>query len=171
MDELHEQSQRDRTEVRQVEHELSARLFRDIREKKGRGMMENLILTYMIVELEEISSTLSLIREALEEMNKNAPNGVAAPFTGQRNIVNHAKDRLRLYYSRCRQKEEAEMTEREFYISIIPELAELIVYLSYLCPADRNSVEIEMLKSCKNNPQAFKMMRKLWNTIRSQLKE
>ncbi len=63
------------------------------------------------------------------------------------------------------------MTEREFYISIIPELAELIVYLSYLCPADRNSVEIEMLKGCKNNPQAFKMMRKLWNTIRSQLKE
>lgn len=63
------------------------------------------------------------------------------------------------------------MTEREFYISIIPELAELIVYLSYLCPADRNSVEIEMLKSCKNNPQAFKMMRKLWNTIRLQLKE
>lgn len=83
MDELHEQSQRDRTEVRQVEHELSARLFRDIREKKGRGMMENLILTYMIVELEEISSTLSLIREALEEMNKNAPNGAATPSQGK----------------------------------------------------------------------------------------
>ncbi len=74
MDELHEQSQRDCTEVRQVEHELSARLFRDIREKKGRGMMESLILTYMIVELEEINSTLLLIREALEEMNKNALN-------------------------------------------------------------------------------------------------
>lgn len=63
------------------------------------------------------------------------------------------------------------MTEREFYISIIPELAELIVYLSYLCPADRNSVEIEMLKGCKKRPQAYRMMRKIWNIIRSQLKE
>lgn len=81
------------------------------------------------------------------------------------------KDRLHLHYSRYRQKEEAEMTEREFCISIIPELAELIVYLSYLCPADRNSVEIEMLKSCKKRPQAYRMMRKIWNIIRSQLKE
>lgn len=62
-----------------MEHELSARLLRDIREKKGRGMMESLILTYMIVELEEINSTLLLIREALEEMKKNAPNGAATP--------------------------------------------------------------------------------------------
>lgn len=85
MDELHEQSQRDRTEVRQVEHELSARLFRDIREKKGRGMMESLILTYMIVELEEINSTLLLIREALEEMKKNALND--ATNTEQGNVT------------------------------------------------------------------------------------
>ena len=82
MDELHEQSQRDRTEVRQVEHELSARLFRDIREKKGRGMMED-ILGYVVVELREINSTLSLIREALEKMNKNAPNGAATPSQGK----------------------------------------------------------------------------------------
>lgn len=84
MDELHEQSQRDRTEVRQVEHELSARLFRDIREKKGRGMMED-ILGYVVVELREINSTLSLIREALEEMNKNAPND--ATNTEQGNVT------------------------------------------------------------------------------------
>ena len=82
MDELHEQSQRDRTEVRQVEHELSARLFRDIREKKGRGMMED-ILGYVVVELSEINSTLLLIREVLEEMNKNAPNGAATPSQGK----------------------------------------------------------------------------------------
>ena len=69
MDELHEQSQRDRTEVRQVEHELSARLFRDIREKKGRGMMED-ILGYVVVELREINSTLSLIREAFCQVKR-----------------------------------------------------------------------------------------------------
>ena len=83
MDELHEQSQRDRTEVRQVEHELSARLFRDIRENKGRGMMED-ILGYVVVELREINSTLSLIREALEKMNKNALND--ATNTEQGNV-------------------------------------------------------------------------------------
>ena len=63
------------------------------------------------------------------------------------------------------------MTEREFYISIIPELAELIVYLSYLCPADRNSIKIVMMKECKKIPQAYRMIRTLWNVIELNLKE
>ena len=63
------------------------------------------------------------------------------------------------------------MTEREFYISIIPELAELIVYLSYLCPADRNSIKIVMKKECKKIPQAYRMIRTLWNVIELNLKE
>lgn len=63
------------------------------------------------------------------------------------------------------------MTEREFYISIIPELNELIAYLKDLCPADRESIKIAMMNGCKKCPQAYRMMRKLWNIIELNLKE
>ena len=45
-------------------------------------MMED-ILGYVVVELREINSTLSLIREALEEMNKNAPDGATNTEQGK----------------------------------------------------------------------------------------
>lgn len=53
------------------------------------------------------------------------------------------------------------MTEREFYISIVPEISELIVLLSDVSPEDREEIKREMLNSCKARPQAFRFMEKL----------
>ncbi|WP_301899835.1 hypothetical protein [Roseburia hominis] len=63
------------------------------------------------------------------------------------------------------------MTEREFYISIIPDLAELIVELRDLCQEEREQIKEEMLNNCKIRPQAYRMIEKLWIVIDSQLKE
>lgn len=63
------------------------------------------------------------------------------------------------------------MTEREFYISIVPNLAELIVQLRDVHQEEREQIKNEMLNNCKTQPQAFRMMKKLWIVIESQLKE
>ncbi len=63
------------------------------------------------------------------------------------------------------------MTEREFYISIIPDLAELIAQLRDVRQEERESIKNEMLNNCKDRPQAYRMMGKLWIVIDSQLKE
>ena len=63
------------------------------------------------------------------------------------------------------------MTEREFYISIVPNLAELIVQLRDVHREEREQIKNEMLNNCKVQPQAYRMMKKLWIVIESQLKE
>lgn len=63
------------------------------------------------------------------------------------------------------------MSEREFYISIIPDLAELIVLLRDVSQQERTQIKDEMLKNCEGRPQAYRMMEKLWIVIDSQLKE
>lgn len=63
------------------------------------------------------------------------------------------------------------MSEREFYISIAPKVAELIAQLQDTCREDRESIKNEMLNNCKYRPQAYRMMEKLWIVIELQLKE
>lgn len=61
------------------------------------------------------------------------------------------------------------MTEREFYISIIPEVAELITYLKRISKEDQKQVKKEMINACKERPDALGFMEKLWITIENQL--
>nr|DAJ23543.1 MAG TPA: hypothetical protein [Caudoviricetes sp.]DAJ55965.1 MAG TPA: hypothetical protein [Caudoviricetes sp.] len=61
------------------------------------------------------------------------------------------------------------MTEREFYISIVPEISELIVLLRDVSSEDREEIKREMLNNCKARPQAFRFMKKLWIGIDTQL--
>lgn len=63
------------------------------------------------------------------------------------------------------------MTEREFYISVIPKLAELIVLLKDVAPEEKEEIKQEMLNNCKNSPQAVKLMEKFWIVIDTQLQE
>lgn len=63
------------------------------------------------------------------------------------------------------------MSEREFYISIIPDVAELIVYLKRLSREEQGQVKSEMIKGCESRQQAFEFMKKLWIVIEMQLKE
>ena len=63
------------------------------------------------------------------------------------------------------------MTEREFYISIIPDIAELIVYLKRMSKEEQKQIEDEMKKAYKDNPVAYKFMKKMWITINNCLKE
>ena len=63
------------------------------------------------------------------------------------------------------------MSEREFYISIIPDIAELIVLLRDLSQQERTQIKDEMIKNCKSIPQACKFMGKLWTIIEAQLIE
>lgn len=63
------------------------------------------------------------------------------------------------------------MTEREFYISVIPELAELIVLLKDVAPEEKEEIKQETLNNCKDRPQALKIMEKCWMVIDTQLQE
>lgn len=62
------------------------------------------------------------------------------------------------------------MTEREFYISIVPEISELIVLLRDVSPEDREEIKREMLNNCKARPWAFGFMEKVWIVIETQLR-
>ena len=64
-------------------------------------------------------------------------------------------------YEAVRENRGSRMTEREFYISIVPEISELIVLLRDVSPEDREEIKREMLNSCKARPQAFRFMEKL----------
>lgn len=61
------------------------------------------------------------------------------------------------------------MTEREFYISIVPEISELIVLLRDVAPEEKEEIKREMLDNCKARPQASRLMEKLWIVIDTQL--
>lgn len=63
------------------------------------------------------------------------------------------------------------MSEREFYISIIPDIAELIVLLRDVSQQERTQIKDEMIKNCKSRPQACEFMKKLWTVIETQLTE
>lgn len=63
------------------------------------------------------------------------------------------------------------MTEREFYMSIIPDLAELIVLLRDVGQQERTQIKDEMIKNCEDRPQACGLMKKLWIVIEAQLIE
>ena len=63
------------------------------------------------------------------------------------------------------------MTEREFYISIVPDVAELILYLKRLPRKDQEQIKEKMMNVCAGRPAAQKFMEKLWITIDSCLKE
>ena len=63
------------------------------------------------------------------------------------------------------------MSEREVYISIIPDVAELIVYLKRLSREEQEQVKSEMIKGCESMQQAFEFIKKLWIVIEMQLKE
>nr|DAU36370.1 MAG TPA: hypothetical protein [Caudoviricetes sp.] len=63
------------------------------------------------------------------------------------------------------------MSEREFYISIIPDLAELIVLLRDVSQQERTQIKDEMIKNCEGRPQAYEFMKKLWIIIEAQLIE
>lgn len=61
------------------------------------------------------------------------------------------------------------MTEREFLISIIPQIAELIVYLENLTVSEREDIKAEMLRACDNRPDAYRTMNNMWLIIEAQL--
>lgn len=63
------------------------------------------------------------------------------------------------------------MTEREFYISVIPKLAELIVLLKDVAPEEKEEIKQETLNNCKDRPQVLKIMGKCWMVIDTQLQE
>ena len=63
------------------------------------------------------------------------------------------------------------MTEREFYISIIPNVTELIVYLKRMSKEKQRQIKQEMLVACKDRPVALNFMKKLWVVIESYLNE
>lgn len=50
------------------------------------------------------------------------------------------------------------MSERELYISIIPDIAELIVLLRDMSQQERTQIKDEMIKNCKSSLQACKFM-------------
>ncbi|WP_270853476.1 hypothetical protein [Roseburia hominis] len=59
------------------------------------------------------------------------------------------------------------MTEREFYISIIPDVAEMIVYLKKIPEEGQEQIKQEMMAACKDRPGALKFIEKLWIVIES----
>lgn len=63
------------------------------------------------------------------------------------------------------------MSERELYISIIPDIAELIVLLRDMSQQERTQIKDEMIKNYKSSLQACKFMEKLWTIIETQLIE
>lgn len=63
------------------------------------------------------------------------------------------------------------MTEREFYISIVPDVAEIVLYLKRLPKEDQEQIKEEMMNACAGRPAAQKFMEKLWITIGLCLKE
>lgn len=63
------------------------------------------------------------------------------------------------------------MTEREFYVSIIPDVAEIIVYLSRISKEDQQQIKQEMMAACKDRPVALNFMKKLWIVIESCLND
>lgn len=63
------------------------------------------------------------------------------------------------------------MTEKEFCISIIQKLAELIVLLKNVTPEEKEKIKQETLNNCKDRPQALKIMEKCWMVIDTQLQE
>ena len=63
------------------------------------------------------------------------------------------------------------MTEKEFCISIIPELARLIILFKDVTPEEKEEIKQETLNNCKDRPQALKIMEKCWMVIDTQLQE
>ena len=63
------------------------------------------------------------------------------------------------------------MSEREFYISIVPDVAEAIVLLRNVSKNEREQIKQEMLNNCKSRPDALKFMEKLWVIIESYLND
>lgn len=63
------------------------------------------------------------------------------------------------------------MSEREFYISIIPDVAELIENLKGLPKEDQEKIKEKMISMCKDIPAAYKFTKKLWIYIDICLKE
>lgn len=61
------------------------------------------------------------------------------------------------------------MTERELYISIIPDLAEAIVYLKRLPREEQEKIKNEMLSNCENSSQALEFAKKIWIVIETYL--
>ncbi|MFR7959682.1 MAG: hypothetical protein ACLU6P_04315 [Roseburia intestinalis] len=47
------------------------------------------------------------------------------------------------------------MSERELYISIIPDIAELIVLLRDMSQQERTQIKDEMIKNCKSSLQGM----------------
>lgn len=61
------------------------------------------------------------------------------------------------------------MTEREFYISIIPDVAKLVVYLKNTSKEEREQIKEETINACSERPGALRFMRKLWIVMEKQL--
>ena len=53
------------------------------------------------------------------------------------------------------------MSERELYISIIPDIAELIVLLRDMSQQERTQIKDEMIKNCKSSLQACQLIEKV----------
>lgn len=53
------------------------------------------------------------------------------------------------------------MTERELYVSIIPDVAEIIVYLNRISKEDQQQIKQEMMAAWKDRPVALNFMKKL----------
>lgn len=63
------------------------------------------------------------------------------------------------------------MSEREFYISIVPDVAKAIVLLRNVSKNEREQIKQEMLNNCKRRPDALRFMEKLWVIIESYLND
>lgn len=63
------------------------------------------------------------------------------------------------------------MSEREFFISIIPDVAETIVLLQNVSKNEQEQMKQEMLNNCKDRPDALRFVKKLWITIENFLDE
>lgn len=63
------------------------------------------------------------------------------------------------------------MSEREFYISIIPDVAEVIALLRNVPKNEKEQIKLEMINNCKGRPDALRFMKKLWVIIESYLKD
>lgn len=57
------------------------------------------------------------------------------------------------------------MTERELYVSIIPDVAEIIVYFNRISKEDQQQIKQEMMAACKDRPVALNFMKKLWSVM------
>ena len=60
---------------------------------------------------------------------------------------------------------------RILYVSIIPDVAEIIVYLNRISKEDQQQIKQEMMAACKDRPVALNFMKKLWIVIESCLND